>query len=108
VAEMRAGGGPRFLWCKTYRFSGHVSVDPAAYREQSDLDAAMQRDPLLVTRQHLMSLGMTAAAVDAIDADATAAVERAQDLARNAAPPLPATAFHDVQDADMPFAGVSL
>jgi acetoin:2,6-dichlorophenolindophenol oxidoreductase subunit alpha len=105
VVEMRAGGGPRFLWCKTYRFSGHVSVDPAAYREQSDLDAAMQRDPLLVTRQHLIRLGMTAAAVDAIDVEATTAVERAQELARNAAPPLPATAFHDVQDADMPFAG---
>jgi acetoin:2,6-dichlorophenolindophenol oxidoreductase subunit alpha len=102
VAEMRAGGGPRFLWCKTYRFSGHVSIDPALYRAQADVDAAMLRDPLVVSRQHLLSLGLNAAAVDAIDAEAMRAVEKAQAKARIAAPPHIDAAFLDVQDADMP------
>jgi acetoin:2,6-dichlorophenolindophenol oxidoreductase subunit alpha len=102
VAEMRTGSGPRFLWCKTYRFSGHISVDPALYREQADVDAAMLRDPLAVSRQHLLSLGMTAAVIDTVDAEATQAVEQAQAKARAAAPPRIGAAFIDVQDADMP------
>ncbi len=103
VAEMRAGAGPRFLWCKTYRFSGHVSIDPALYRPQADVDAAMLRDPLLVSRQHLLSLGLGEAAIDSIDAQATRAVVMAQTRARSAAPPPFEAAFRDVQDADMPF-----
>jgi acetoin:2,6-dichlorophenolindophenol oxidoreductase subunit alpha len=102
VAEMRAGGGPRFLWCKTYRFSGHVSVDPAGYRKQEDVDAALKRDPLLISRQHLLSLGMTSPAIDAIDVEATAAVMQAQALARVAPAPIPSAAFTDVQDAGAP------
>jgi acetoin:2,6-dichlorophenolindophenol oxidoreductase subunit alpha len=102
VAEMRAGGGPRFLWCKTYRFSGHVSVDPAAYRKQEDVDAALKRDPLLISRQHLLSLGLKTPAIDAIDAEATAAVMQAQALASAAPPPIPSAAFTDVQDAGAP------
>ncbi len=34
LGAIRSGGGPRFLWCRTYRFSGHVSVDPAGYRSR--------------------------------------------------------------------------
>jgi acetoin:2,6-dichlorophenolindophenol oxidoreductase subunit alpha len=102
VAEMRAGGGPRFLWCKTYRFSGHVSVDPAAYRKQEDVDAALKRDPLLISRQHLLSLGLKTPTIDAIDTEATAAVMQAQALARAAPPPVPSAAFTDVQDAGAP------
>ncbi len=32
VADIRAGGGPRFLHARTYRLKGHTAVDPAAYR----------------------------------------------------------------------------
>jgi acetoin:2,6-dichlorophenolindophenol oxidoreductase subunit alpha len=105
VAEMRAGGGPRFLWCKTYRFSGHVSVDPAGYRSQADLDAALARDPLIMTRQQLLERGMAATAIDAIDERAASDVERAQDLARAAAFPAFAQAFSDVQDMGSPVVG---
>jgi acetoin:2,6-dichlorophenolindophenol oxidoreductase subunit alpha len=102
TAAMRAGGGPRFLWCKTYRFSGHVSVDPAAYRSQEDLDAALKRDPLLVARGQLAAAGVAAAAVDGIDAAVEAEIARVQAIARNAPfPPLP-EAFTDVQDIGSP------
>ena len=33
VADVRAGAGPRLLHAITYRVKGHVSVDPAAYRD---------------------------------------------------------------------------
>jgi len=99
VGEMRAGGGPRFLWCRTYRFSGHVSIDPAAYRKQEDLDAALKRDPLLVTRGQL---GDAAAAADVIDAEVEAEIARAQDIARKAPYPPRAEAFDNVQDIGSP------
>ena len=37
VAEVRGGAGPRFLHAVTYRFKGHVSVDPGAYRDQAEV-----------------------------------------------------------------------
>ncbi len=99
---VRGGGGPRFLWARTYRFSGHTSTDPAAYRAAEDLEAAKQRDPLLLCRERLLAMGLTAAAIDAIDTAATAEVERAQEKARVAPLPAAATAYSDVQDLGAP------
>ena len=41
VAEVRGGSGPRLLHAITYRVKGHVSVDPAAYRDPQELAAAL-------------------------------------------------------------------
>jgi pyruvate dehydrogenase E1 component alpha subunit len=46
VVEVRAGKGPRFLHAITYRFKGHVSVDPAAYRDGEEVARALEDDPL--------------------------------------------------------------
>ena len=43
VAEVRTGAGPRLLHAITYRIKGHVSVDPAAYRDAGELAAAHAR-----------------------------------------------------------------
>ncbi|MGL4241237.1 MAG: thiamine pyrophosphate-dependent dehydrogenase E1 component subunit alpha [Beijerinckiaceae bacterium] len=102
IGEMRAGGGPRFLWCRTYRFSGHVSVDPAGYRSQEDLDAALKRDPLLVARGRLAAMGAPAAETDRIDAEIETEITRVQDIARKAPFPPPEDAFTDVQDMGSP------
>jgi pyruvate dehydrogenase E1 component alpha subunit len=105
TAGMRDGGGPRFLHAKTYRFSGHVSVDPAGYRKASDLEAALRRDPLLVTRAQLAARGVAAADIDAEDARATAAVMAAQAKSRAAPYPDISEAFTDVQSAGAPELG---
>ncbi len=102
VGAIRTGGGPRFLWCRTYRFSGHVSVDPAGYRKQEDLEAALKRDPLLASRARLTALGLAEADIDAADAVVEAAVRSAQERARAAPFPPMAAAFSDVQDAGAP------
>jgi acetoin:2,6-dichlorophenolindophenol oxidoreductase subunit alpha len=102
LAEMRAGGGPRFLWCKTYRFSGHVSVDPAGYRKAEDLEAALKRDPLLVTRSQLAGLATASGVVDGVDKAVEGAVVAAQNRARQAPFPPYAEAFQDVQDSGAP------
>lgn len=102
LAQVRGGAGPRFLWAQTYRFSGHVSVDPAAYRPQTELEKALARDPLLVTRGRLAALGVESGAIDAIDSEVEALISQTQENARAAPFPPAAAAFHDVQDIGAP------
>ena len=37
----------------TYRFKGHVSVDPASYRNGEEVDRALQNDPLAVLEKRV-------------------------------------------------------
>jgi TPP-dependent pyruvate/acetoin dehydrogenase alpha subunit len=77
VAEVRSARGPRLLHALTYRVKGHVSVDPAAYRDPSELAAALETDPLARARARLLSEGTAAALLDAIEREALAEVEAA-------------------------------
>src|SRR5208282_6350336 len=47
IKEIRDGKGPRFLHAITYRFKGHVSVDPATYRDGDEVVRALEDDPML-------------------------------------------------------------
>ena len=98
VAEVRGGSGPRLLHAITYRVKGHVSVDPAAYRDPQELAAALKTDPIARARARYLALpGASTAALDQVEAEAHAEVEAA--LAAAAAAPWPeaAAAFTDVQ-----------
>ena len=96
AAEIRAGGGPRFLHAVTYRFKGHVSVDPGAYRDPTEVQRAQALDPLTQARARLLALGAGAAEVDAIDAAAHAEIEAALACADAAPWPEPDEAFQDI------------
>jgi pyruvate dehydrogenase E1 component alpha subunit len=98
VARIRSGGGPQFLHALTYRVKGHVSVDPAAYRAQSEVDGALEGDPLKLAAGRLAALGVTAARVAAIDAEARSEIEAALAAARAAPWPQADAAYTDVQD----------
>src|SRR5258708_35733747 len=50
VARARAGGGPTFIECKTYRHRGHSCTDPAKYRDPAEVEAWMKGDPLILYR----------------------------------------------------------
>ena len=97
VDQVRSGNGPRLLHAMTYRVKGHVSVDPAAYRDPAELAAALETDPIARARAVCTQHGLATAAIDAIDADAHAEVEAA--LAAAAAAPWPdaSAAFTDIQ-----------
>ena len=97
VAEVRAGRGPRLLHALTYRVKGHVSVDPAAYRDPAELAAALETDPLARARARLLAEGTEAALLDAIEREALAEVEAALAAAEAAPWPEAAAAFTDVQ-----------
>ncbi len=97
VAEVRGGAGPRFLHAVTYRFKGHVSVDPGAYRDKAEVDAALAFDPLLVARRALVDRGVVADTLDVIDTVAKAEIDVAMAQAEAAPWPEPTSAYTDVQ-----------
>jgi pyruvate dehydrogenase E1 component alpha subunit len=51
VASVRAGNGPFFLECRTYRFRAHSMFDAELYREKAEVDEWKKRDPLRLLRE---------------------------------------------------------
>jgi len=98
LQAVRGGGGPRLLHALTYRLKGHVSVDPARYRDAAELDAALRDDPLVRARAAWRIAGGAAADLEAIDRAAHAEVEQA--VAAAAAAPWPGAdaAYDQVQN----------
>ena len=94
--EIRAGGGPRFLHAVTYRFKGHVSVDPGAYRDAKEVEVALLKDPLIVARAKLASLGVTAADIAAVDAKVKQEIDTALQTAEAAPWPEVGDAYEDI------------
>lgn len=98
AVQVRAGQGPRLLHAITYRVKGHVSVDTAAYRDPTELQAALQTDPIARARAAYLALpGARVATLESIEREAQQEVEAAL-AAANAAPwPQAEAAFTDVQ-----------
>ena len=46
VEAVRAGHGPQFLECRTYRFRAHSMFDAQLYREKAEIEEWMTRDPI--------------------------------------------------------------
>ena len=65
----RAGGGPTLIEFMTYRWQGHFSGDPAAYRPQGELESWKAKDPILLTKIKLMTAhGVSEEEINAIHA----------------------------------------
>lgn len=60
VERARQGGGPTLIEAKTYRFVGHSRSDSATYRPAGELDDWLQRDPIDLFGQQLVSEGVLA------------------------------------------------
>ncbi|WP_295539825.1 pyruvate dehydrogenase (acetyl-transferring) E1 component subunit alpha [uncultured Thiohalocapsa sp.] len=77
IAEIRNGGGPRFLECRTYRFRAHSMFDPQLYRDKAEVAQWKQQGPIVRFRRWLEAAGMldadTAGQLDAEIAQALAA-----------------------------------
>ena len=55
----RAGGGPTFIECVTYRMGGHSSSDdPTRYRDEAQVAAWREKDPVLRFRRYLEGKGL--------------------------------------------------
>jgi acetoin:2,6-dichlorophenolindophenol oxidoreductase subunit alpha len=96
VERARAGDGPTIVEAMTYRHYGHSRADPAKYRPADEVERWLQRDPLLVARGRLTSLGIGETDIDAADARVAQVVKAAVQEAKDAPYPDPATALTDV------------
>ena len=97
IGQIRAGAGPRLLHAITYRLKGHVSVDPAAYRDPQEVERARQLDPLLKAQAHYQQLGGAVAELQAIAEAARQEVAQAQAVADAAPWPEAEAAYTDIQ-----------
>ncbi len=93
LATIRAGGGPKFLHAVTYRFKGHVSVDPATYRDGQEVARALENDPMPFAEA---KIGATEA--KRIRDEAHAEVKRVVEVATAAPWPKSESAYTDIQD----------
>jgi len=53
TAHVRAGDGPFFLECRTYRFRAHSMFDAELYRDKAEVDEWKKREPLRLLRRQL-------------------------------------------------------
>ena len=78
VAMVRAGGGPRFLELRTYRFRAHSMYDPELYRDKAEVEEWKHRDPLTLLSGRMGDAeGFDAAALAALEAEIAAEVDDA-------------------------------
>jgi TPP-dependent pyruvate/acetoin dehydrogenase alpha subunit len=100
VARARAGKGPTFMNCHTYRFHGHHvgDVDRRYYRSKEEEDRWRDtRDPLKLAAEWVTSSGMAPASkLDQLDEEVLAEVRAAVEFALDAPYPEPSEVTEDV------------
>jgi pyruvate dehydrogenase E1 component alpha subunit len=96
IEKIRKGEGPKFLHAITYRFKGHVSVDPATYRDGEEVARALENDPIDVFVQN--SSGTKKEELGKIQQQVDAEVANALRAAAAAPWPDKGGAYSDIQD----------
>ncbi|MBU6442288.1 MAG: pyruvate dehydrogenase (acetyl-transferring) E1 component subunit alpha [Alphaproteobacteria bacterium] len=78
LAAIRAGDGPQFLECKTYRFRAHSMFDPQLYRTKAEVEEWKTRDPIPRLANWMREAGMLHDRdAEKIEAEVTAEVDDA-------------------------------
>ena len=88
VERARQGGGPTLVEAKTYRYAGHSRSDKATYRPAGELDKWLERDPITLFGQKLVSESAAdQSELDAIKKHAGALIDQALELVLASPPP---------------------
>lgn len=78
VESIRAGNGPYFLECRTYRYRAHSMFDAQLYRTREEVEAWKERDPIPRTRKWLEETHMVSSgALGDIEKQVEAEIEEA-------------------------------
>ncbi|MEM7521073.1 MAG: thiamine pyrophosphate-dependent dehydrogenase E1 component subunit alpha [Pseudomonadota bacterium] len=97
VANARDGHGPSLVENLTYRWRGHSKSDRNRYRSKEEISEWMARDPIPRFAETLIAHGiMTAAEVEAMEAEVDKSIAAAIDAAKASADPDTAAATRDV------------
>ncbi len=88
VTIARAGLGPTFVECRTYRLAGHTGATDYSYMPAAELESALRRDPAPTFRTWLLSAGIfESAELNALDRRADETVEDAFQFALDSQEP---------------------
>jgi len=88
VERARQGGGPTLVEAKTYRYAGHSRSDKATYRPAGELDKWLERDPITLFGQKLVSESAAdQSELDAIKNHAGALIDQSLELVLASPPP---------------------
>ena len=86
VERIRAGAGPQFLECATYRFRAHSMFDAQLYRDKSEVERWKSRDPLKLFGDWAIASGLLHADdVSALEQEAAREVDAAVAYAESGA-----------------------
>jgi TPP-dependent pyruvate/acetoin dehydrogenase alpha subunit len=97
VDRARAGDGPTFLECVTYRHGGHKRDDPATYRPKEEVERWMALDGLPRARQRLVEeSSLTEEQIVAMEQEVEAGLRVALDEALESPEPAIESALSDV------------
>jgi acetoin:2,6-dichlorophenolindophenol oxidoreductase subunit alpha len=100
IDQARAGNGPRFIECHTYRWRGHHMGDQGdtyGYRSQDEIEGWMKKDPIprfgqrLITENQIDSAGLAA-----IDDEVQKQITEAVEFAKQAPYPDPSEVYEHV------------
>ena len=88
IARARAGKGPTFIECKTFRMTGHSAHDAAEYVPKKRLEAAAKKDPVARFEKLLLAKNvLTAKRLRELEAQIAAELDDASAFAESS--PLP-------------------
>jgi len=97
VKRARSGGGPSFLECLTYRWYGHNIGDSGTWRPADEIAAWKAKDPIPRFRSVILEAGgVSAADLDAIDAEEEQRMRAAVAAAEAAPKPDISCVYQDV------------
>lgn len=84
VADIKGGGGPVFMECRTYRFRAHSMFDAELYRDKNEVETWKKKGPL-VALQHKMEMAGLWDQIDTegIEAEVDAVVDASVEFAEN-------------------------
>ena len=78
ATAIRAGAGPWFLECRTYRFRAHSMFDAELYRDKDEVQTWRQRDPIETFVEQMTEQGLlTDAELDQMEAQVQTEMEEA-------------------------------
>ena len=93
LEHARSGKGPIFLDVEVWRLHGHYVGDPQIYRPKEDQEAAVEHDPITLTREQLE---LSDEEFDELDREIVEIVEASVEFAKNGTDPQPEDALKNV------------
>lgn len=90
VNRARAGGGPTFLECRTYRWRGHVGPSwdmDVGLKRRDELDDWLPKDPIARARTALIEAGASHIELDSVARSALEEIDEAVTFARQSPHP---------------------